>query len=245
MEADKFTVDLGTIRLRVISETAAMRPRLKPDSGWNLNDSYSNEGLLIGQPSTQEAFGTPAWILYESGSIVLRRSRDEAAVLDSAVYHLRALRAAVNSNLLAVSARTFLLPNGSIWLVDPNPIYQLAGFDRRLARRGVTLLPTTIALIDATTGEVVLPEHELDGSVPVGRFSISRMLFRPLLLRPLEPAEPFLTLARAVIRQAEMDLGHSLDQVEQLADPDRGLMEIIDRESIVHQVDQLGATGKS
>lgn len=245
MEADKFTVNLGTIRLRVISESVAMRSRLEPESGWSLDDSYSNEGLLIGQPSTQEAFGTSAWVLYESGSIVLRRSKEESAVLDSAVYHLGALRAAVNSELLAVSARTFLLPDGGVWLVDPNPIYELAGFDRRLARRGVTLLPTTIALIDATQGEVLLPEHELGGSVPSGRLPISRMLFRPLLVRPLELGEAYLTLARAVIRQAKMDLGHTLDQVEQLAHPDRGLLEIIDRESIAHQVDQLGVAGSS
>ena len=133
-------------------------------------------GLLAGRPPGDSAIGEAMWTLYESGDIVLRRSRHECDIVTAACFHLQALEAAVTSPLLPLRLRTMLLPDGGALLAVPGPLHDLAGHDRRLARRGVIVLPTTVALIDPATCEVVLPVQSDDTAIPSGHHPIRSMM---------------------------------------------------------------------
>ena len=186
--------------------------------------------------------GLPSWVLYESGSVVLRRSRVEADVIKAAGYHLATLAAASTSSLLALRVRTVVLPDGDVWLFDANVLWELAGLDRRLGARGFTVLPTTSALVDPESGEVVLPECGPGMSVPKGRLRIARLILRNIQESGIEGAERMLALARSVLRTSETDLQLTLGQLGLMTQPQRGLVELLPSDAIESQISHLGSS---
>ena len=155
-------------------------------------------------------------MVYESGGIVLRRSRDEHDVVDAAGFHLVALRAAVTSGLLPLRLRPVILRNGDALLVDPRAIAEVAGHDRWFGARGCDVLPTTVALVDPERGELVLPDQDIDERVPTGRLPISTFLLREPADDGLPDAAPILAAAAVVLRDAERNLQTTLEQIDQL-----------------------------
>jgi hypothetical protein len=182
--------------------------------------------LLLGRPSATDTVGRASWVLYESSSVVLRRSTDVGDTLAAAKFHLSVLAAATESvERLALLARTILLPDGTVWLTDPYVSGELAGLDRRYLRAGVTVLPTSIASLDTATGEIVIPAHDLGDRVPTGRLPVARMLFRTVPSDPIDGMAE-LRLARLVIQHADTDGKRVLEQITSLAAQPRVSIEL-------------------
>ena len=228
--------------MQVISESPTLREFVIGEKHWTVGDAPAREGLLLGRPAADEAVGLPSWVLYESGSVVLRRSRVEADVIKAAGYHLATLAAASTSSLLALRVRTVVLPDGDVWLFDANVLWELAGLDRRLGARGFTVLPTTSALVDPESGEVVLPECGPGMSVPKGRLRIARLILRNIQESGIEGAERMLALARSVLRTSETDLQLTLGQLGLMTQPQRGLVELLPSDAIESQISHLGSS---
>lgn len=201
------------------------------------------DGLILCRPGAHKSPDTAAWMVYESGDILLRRTRVEREAVEAALYHLLSLRAAIASPLLAVRLRPILLPSGEVELVEPAQIYQIPGLDRRLADRGVHILPTTVTLVDPRSAEVILPVHGLAIDAPAGRRSISKILLQDRGADDLPAAAKLLTLTRHVLRHQQLDLQSALDQsVEFLYGPastDERL-HLMSTDAIVDRVYALG-----
>lgn len=204
---------------------------------------HAPEGLLLGRPAADSGVGTASWVLYESGDIVLRRSRHEADVVSAAAFHLHYLQHAIGTSLLPLRVRTVLLANGSAVLVAPGPVHDVAGHDRRLGGRGVTMLPTTVAVVDVETCEVVLPPQSIDAAVPAGRRPISSLLLSDQHEPNLDGADLVLAIARTLIRDPDRDLQHSLDQIAVLAEA--GVASMAEGEEITRTIGALGASSGS
>jgi len=224
--------------MRLISESHQLRTRIEDELGWSIGSRFLlKAGLLVGRPG-DTSVGRPAWVLYESGNIVLRRSVDEDVISAAACYHLHTLDRALSDRHLPLNVRVFLV-NGEAWLVDTSVAYQLAGLDRGMLRRGVVVLPTSIAAVDTATGELVLPDRTFGEDVPSGRIALARVMLRPPSFDRLEAARPLLGLARSVVRTADADLDVRLGQVVELARRLGDGLEVRDREQIVEVVDSL------
>jgi hypothetical protein len=244
VEADKFSVHLANGRLRVVSESLDLRTYLDEVIGLEIRGTLAGEALLLGRPAVDGAVGTPAWVLYESNSVVLRRSLREDDVFQAAAYHLLAADAAMGSDRLALLVRTVVLPSGGVWLFDPFVLSELAGLDRRMLRAGCTVLPTTIASIDVATGEVVLPDHPFGDQLPAGRRPIERMLMRTWPDEAIEGVEA-LRLARVVIRHRKTDLDLVLRQILELVGADATPLELLPAQSIEETVGALATLGST
>ena len=236
-------MSLGELTVRVASETRALRPAVIEHLGLALGNDVAKEGLLLSRPAVDGGVGSAAWVLYESGDIVLRRSRDEADVIAAACVHLDLLRHAVATDLLPLRLRTIVLPDGSAVLAAPGPIHGLAGLDRRLAKRGAIVVPSTVAIVDATTCEVVLPEQSIEPAVPSGRFPIRSILLRDQHEPVLDGADVLLALARLLIRDPLRALQPALDYMVVLAA--QGVVSLAAPEEIIRIVGDLGASSSA
>lgn len=170
-------------------------------------------GLLVGRPGSVELTTTPTWILYESGDVVLRRSRSEEDVVAAALFHLTCLEAATESTFLPLRLRPLVLTNGRVILVDPGAMHDVAGHDRWFARHIGDVLPTTVALVDPSSWELVLPAQDFDATASSGRRPIDRILIRRPPATSLVAAQPFLALSSTVLRHVGRDLQSTLEQV--------------------------------
>lgn len=219
----------GALALRVVSEAASLRSTVEDRLGWPIAPGYAREGLLIGRPGDRAAGGTPTWILYESGDVVLRRSRNERDVVDAAAFHLLALEAATASPLLPLRLRSVLMPDGTAWLVDPIGLHDVAGHDRWYRARGYDILPTTIALVDPGAQELVLPDQTVDAQVPSGRIRVERILLRSTEASQLPQVDSLLALSAVVVRDPQRDLQLTLEHIDQLCPPGGELVQLVDR----------------
>lgn len=216
---DRIVVEIGGSCVSVASQTAQLRTLLSDSDDEHDDPRMAPLALLLGRPGADDRplpSATPAWVLYESGDVVLRRSTDEVAVCHSAVFHLAALRHALTGTLLPLRMRTLILASGEAVLVEPALLMTLAGHDRRLARQEVTVLPTTAAAVEAATGTLVLPDQTIDPAVPTGHLPIARIVVPDWLLAHSPLATAMLWLARSVIRMAETDLDAALADVARL-----------------------------
>ena len=233
-------MSLGALELRVVSETKALRELVENRLGWATGTAEAREGLLLARPAEAGSLGKPSWLLYESGSVVLRRTPKETDAALAACFHLIALEAATTTPWLALRLRTVLLPSGDAVLTDAQALYDLAGHDRRLAARGCMVLPTTVALVDPDTMELVLPDQDLDEKVPSGRRPITQVVLRQRDESPLAEADPMLALAAAVLRDPHQDLQATLEQIARLAEAEPGVVRLAQAEAIVGLPDELG-----
>ena len=227
--------------MRIVTEDDRLRVRIADDLGWATSDAPASEGLLLGRPHAGSAVGDAAWVLYESGDIVLRRSRHHADAEQAACFHLLALEAAVMGGLLPLRLRTIVLPDGGALLVEAAPIHNLAGHDRRLAGRGYLVLPTTIAAVDPASGSVVLPQQRVDASVPSGARRIERILLRDGDERAPDGAAQILAIARNLVRTPDTDLDVTLAHIDRLTRSHGTLIELLPGEAIAEQIHALGA----
>jgi hypothetical protein len=154
------------------------------------------------------------------------------------------LSAALTTKLLPLRMRTLLDGDGTALLVHTPALHKLAGFDRRLASRGRLVLPTTMAVVDPATAELILPVQAIDGSVPSGRLPISRIIPRRSDDDLLEGAAPLLALARAVPRHPGQRLQAALTQIDQLTRDHADLVTICTQDEIDAIVEGL-ATARS
>ena len=231
-------MSLGALTFRVVSEAMSLRAAVEARLGPTVDRVYAREGLLIGRPGLGEAGEKAAWMAYESGEIVLRRSRREQDVVEAAVFHLIALRSAVESPLLPLRLRTVMLDSGSAVLVDPRAIYDVAGHDRWYAAHGCDVLPTTIALVDPATVELILPEQDVDDRVPTGRHRIEEFILRRGEESPLGGADVLLALAAVVVRDRERDLQPILEQIDRLVTDHGDRVRLLPRGEITDAVKQ-------
>ena len=213
---------------------------LADHQGLRVGTGLAPEGLLLGRPGSDGGVGNASWIVYESGSVVLRRSRFESDALQSACFHLASLNAAIHSTLLPLRLRTILLPDGTALLTEPAVLHDLAGHDRQLASRGYVVLPTTVALIDSDTAEFVLPAHHADAVAEGGRRRISSVVLLDKRGPSITGSATLLALLRSVLRHPGLDLGKTLRQVDQLTGRLTGCIELTDSESITQIVRHLG-----
>jgi hypothetical protein len=226
------------LRVRVVSEAPDLRAFLH-DDGFEVRNTLATTGLLLGRPSEGAAVGNPLWVLYESGSVVLRRSPREGDAFLAAAYHLRSADAASGATeRLALTARVLVLPTGRVWLTDPYVMSELAGLDRLFERAGVVVLPTTIASVDVRTGEVELPDAASGPDLPAGRFPIERMLYRTVPENTLDGIE-HLRLARMVVRSGSTDLARVVRQIAELVDNVAERLQLRDAEEIQREVAAL------
>lgn len=230
----------GPVGLRAVSESRALRPLLADRLGWELGMRPYRFGLLLGRPAAEAAVGKGFWVLYESGSVVLRRTTSEEDAVLAAAFHLVAVRTAVASPLLPLRLKTVLLPSGGALLAGADAVYSVPGHDRALARRGCTVLPTSVALIDPSTLEVVLPDQDLDPVVPVGRRPIERIALPTSGDRPVDAVSVVLALARAVLRDPDRDLQRVLEQLALLTESNPALVELMSTVEIGALVSQPG-----
>jgi hypothetical protein len=217
----------GPVGLRAVSESRALRPLLEDRLGWELGMRPFKFGLLLGRPAAEAAVGKGFWVVYESGSVVLRRTTSEEDAVRAAAFHLVALRSAIDSPLLPLRVKTVLLPSGGALLAGADAVYSVPGHDRSLARRGCTVVPTSVALVDPATLEIVLPEQDLDPDVPVGRRPIERIALPTSGDRPVDAVSIVLAFARSVLRDPDRDLQRVLEQLAQVIDADPGLVELM------------------
>ncbi|MBA2282230.1 MAG: hypothetical protein H0W25_13520 [Acidimicrobiia bacterium] len=233
-------MSLGALALRVVSETRVLRELVENRLGWATSTEYQREGLLLSRPAEGGSVGKPSWVLYESGSIVLRRTPQESDAVNAACFHLVALEAATTSPHLALRLRTILLPGGDAVLADAQALHDLAGHDRRLGARGCLVLPTTVALVDPDAMELILPDQDVDQAVPTGRRAISQVVIRQRDPSPLAEADPLLALAAAALRDPELDLQATLQQIARLAEADAGVVRLAPVDDIIALPDELG-----
>lgn len=186
-----------------------------------------------------KAVGEPLWVLYESGSVVLRRSRDLAEVFEAAAYHLGVVAAAArHPERLPLLARIIVDPDGRAHVTDPYVASSLPGMDRAARRRGYVILPTTIASIDVDRGELHLPDHQLSANLPTGIIPIGSVLFRTLPGQPIDGVE-HLRLARHVMRTANTDITHVIAQIDQAVAHPRLRPRLVDTEALEAEVASL------
>lgn len=204
------TVHFGSTSIGVVSESSAVRGAIVRRLGEIVDDRYAREGILLGRPSSR-ASGRPLWVLYESGDIVLRRTPDENAAIDAALFHLQALSDATRSTHPTLRLRTILTPDGEALLVDPPAIHELPGYDRRLTARGYIVLPTTIATVNLRDRTVLLPGN----SVGRGDQSSSARIRKIVLRQRDDSATPQVVALLGVVRSV---LRRSGDDLEQLLD---------------------------
>jgi hypothetical protein len=237
VEADKFTVKLTHTRVRIASETAELGVYLG-DCGYATNRALATTGLLLGQPAQDGDVGRPMWVLYESNSVVLRRSTRPIDTFAAADYHLRSLEhASVAEHRLPMLARILVMPSGAVWLLDPFANSTLPGMDRALARRGITVLPTTVASIDVERGTVVLPQDD-SKELPDGELSIERLMYRDI--PPMEiDGEAHLRFARSVVRTASTELRRTIEQIGRLVDSKKPRPELMSIAQLENEVDRL------
>lgn len=234
---------LGGLTLRVASESAAARAALD-DGRWSIGDLESREGLLLGQPAAAEGtVGAAAWVLYESGDIVLRRSRDETDTIVAMQYHLASVEHAATSAYQAMRLRAVVLADGAVVLVAPAAMADLAGHDRRLGRKGATVLPTVMASIDASRGTVHLPEQPFDAAVPSGEFPVRTILLRATPEPSLGRASTALALARAVLRTPTFDVQATSNRLAALTELD--VVQLLADDEIKQRVDELAESSRS
>jgi hypothetical protein len=227
-EADKFVVVLPNVNVRVVSESPDLRAYLET-AGLDLRNTLATNGLLLGRPSEGRSIGKPMWVLYESGSVVLRRSTVVEETFEAAAYHLRTVEHASGAlaRQLPLLSRVLIMPSGEAWLTDPYVAYTTPGLDRRLARAGITILPSTVASFDPQTTEVVLPEHSLGSHLPTGRFRVERMLYRTIPGQTIDGVE-HLRLARLVLRCPATRLDGVLQQIDATVDKMSNRLELIE-----------------
>lgn len=240
VEADTFSITVGATTLRISSESAVLRARVHADLGLEPGDAPGPDGLLVGRPHADGDVGRAQWVVYESGDIVLRRSRHEADAVQAACYHLHALQAALASGLLALRVRTILLPDGTALLADADALHDLAGHDRRLAGRRCLVLPTTIAVVDPASAHVVLRAQTIDPSIPSGTYPISRVLLLGSGEHPITDIDALLAITRPVLRTADADLDLALGHIGQFISAHTNLVEMLPHTDIVQRVKASG-----
>lgn len=199
----------------------------------------STEGLLLAQPGAGRATNRPSWVLYESNSVVLRRSPNEEDAHLAAIYHLNSVATALGSTeRLPLLSRILVLPNGRAWLTDPFVHGELAGLDRRFHRAGITVLPTTIASLRPTTGSILLPEAPAGLDLPSGEVPIERMLFRSIPDMALDGSTQ-LRLARLAVRHLDTDLSEVLALIGATATLLSQKIELTEVAEIEHRLDEV------
>lgn len=209
---------VGSVIQRVLSEAPSVRTVLAERFGDQAEHPMATLGLIVARPASEGRVGEAAWVLYESGDIVLRRSRAIADIEQALVAHLLLLEHATTGSWLALRQRTLLLSDGSAVLADPGGLHELAGLDRRFATRGVTVLPSTIASVDIATCEVVLPPGVGDLGIAPGRRPIRAIWPRALPPGSGDLAADELALARTLVRYDGLDLETALQDVLALFD---------------------------
>lgn len=230
--------------MRVISESSTLRgflERVVPVGG---PEAGARVALLLGRPAADSSVGSPTWVLYESGDVVLRRSRAEDEMLVAAAYHLASLQAADRTQLLPLRVRTILLPDGSAVLATPGPITALAGHDRRLHSRGCLVLPTTVAVVDAASAELVLVDQSIDEAIPSGRRPIRSIMVIDRNESQFTSVAPMLSLARHSLRMPSTDLQSVLVQIEQLVTGHPLALRMSAEHEIIDVVNHLGGPAK-
>lgn len=217
----------------VISESAEVRPALAEhfDVG-ELTDQ--RVGVLVAHASAGPV-GDPTWIAYESGDCVLRRSRHERDVVAAVGEQMRAVDHAMGSGLLALRLRSILLPDGGAVLVTPGPIHTIGGFDRRLATRGCTVLPTAVAAVDPSTGALVVPDD--DGG---RRHQVVSMLLLDGHDEALPDVAPVLALARQALVLPDDVPQRQLDAIASLTARRPEIVRLLGRDEIVAAVAEVG-----
>lgn len=227
----------------MLSELDVLGPTLAERLGVTIDADPAPEGLLLGRPGADQGVGSAAWVLYESGDVVLRRSRHEHEVVDAACFHVEMLRDAMAPGLLPLRLRTFLLPDGSALLTTPSPVREIAGLDRRLELRGVTVLPTTVAIVDPFTCELVLPAQTHLPQLSAGRRPISAIRLWQGSEPRLGLADTIVALARAAILDGSRGRQQTLDSVVRFASHE--LTYLTDFEEIARLASALGSSSRT
>jgi hypothetical protein len=208
-------VHLAHLRLRVATESPDLREYLG-ERGFEVRRTLASDGLLLGQPAAASGVGRAAWMLYESTSTILRRSTSPEPTYAAAAYHLATVDQATRArDRLPMLGRPVVQPDGSVMLFDPYVDSDLAGLDRQLARRGVLVLPTTVASIDPTSGEIVLADFPIDVDLPSGRRPLAGLVFREIPGATLGAVD-VLRLARSVVRSSSTSMETTLSMIVQL-----------------------------
>jgi hypothetical protein len=239
VEADKFTVTCGGVDLGVVSEMPNLRSAISDHFLTRESEIAVTDGLFVGQPGGEKG-AAAAWMLYESGDNLLRRSSTSDDIVESVLFHLASLEQVSTTELLPLRVKTIILPDGEVMLMQAAPVHSLAGRDRQLGRRGRTVLPSTLAIVDVTTAEVVLPTQSFDDSIPHGRFPIHSITIRETGLDGSAFASRILGLARSTIRMGGQSLDDLLAQIHRLAvSEDAGLL-VLPQHEIEKTVQDLG-----
>lgn len=237
-------METGAIRFVVASESRSLRPAIEANLGWSTGSDPWDEGLFITQPASASEVARAMWVLDESGGITLRRSPDESVVVNSALFHLLCLESALTTEHLALRLRAILLPDGTALLVEPRVVHELSGMDRKLLRRGVRVLPTTISIVDEGRSELVVPPQEFEPDVVPGRYPISRIL----LARTEEDlgmeAASVLHLTSNLLRVQDQDLRTPLKKMQKLVSTSGERIRRLTVDQIEAEIRLLGAPGK-
>ena len=152
------------------------------------------------------------------------------------------VREAFTSPHLALRLRPILIGD-SVVLFPPGATHDLAGFDRRLARRDVTVLPTTIAIVDPATAELVLPGQALESAVPAGRLPLTRIhLYHSHAADPLPAAAAFLELVRSAVWHSGSDRGRLLAEIARLLDSHSDLIALGGHAELAQRAHDLPAS---
>lgn len=228
--------------LGVVSESRELRPVIEA-RGYELQRNVNPflGGLLAGRPNEGKTGGgnaVPLWVLYESGQVVLCRSRHEADLARAAAYHVTALQAALDSKLLVLRLRPILTPEGGVVLLDPDSIFDIAGHDRRLASKGFLVLPTTVVAMDAERFEVEFVEQTIDATIPGGTHPVRSIWMRHLGDSVVRQASAALALTRCVLRYPGLNLEEVIGRIIEVSA--RPEVTALPREQIVDRVNELG-----
>lgn len=222
---------------RVASELGTLHDFLGDDfTGTALEGPLA---VLVGQPGRVSPVGKPAWVAYESGDIVLARSTKADDIHSAVGFHLASLAAATASIGLPLRLRPILTPDDTVVLVEPSPIHDLAGNDRRLLRRGFRVLPTTVVRYDSGVSQVKLPAQRFDPTIGAGGFPVVEILLRDRGPSALPAADLVLALARSVLKFDGIELERVARDVEDLSRA--GIAMLLSAEEIRTRVDALGS----
>ena len=239
MQAESFSVEVGGLEVGVQSEGPALRRLLASSTRLTLRDGYVEPGMLLGRPGSDKPTASPLWVAYESGDIVMRRTKTEADVALAATLQLLAIEHALTSGLLAMRFRTVVLESGELILVHPSALSSMAGYDRRLEARGGLVLCPTIVAIDPPTGEVHFVSQDLDARQPVGCREVKAVLLGDGDDPERVDSYRMIGLARSAVRYPSSNLDQILSQIEELEQSWREKIELLQPDGFSSRLDQL------
>ena len=220
----------------VVSELPELRPALERAFGDRCGPGLGREVLLVGRPGDRPE--SAAWMLYESGDILLRRSRSDSDIAAATGYHLLALEGAIRLPIWrCASARSSSTAGPSSRNRPCSTISPVMTGGWRSAGAWCCRRPLPPSIHSRWRWCWSIRPSRTGSRVGGCRSRRSCFAIRDA---GLDAAARHLALARTVLRHEVLPLDKAIGQVDELVARHRERIQLAAAEDIVATVRQLG-----